>query len=598
MKKRSVLRKIIVWIIVLVIIGGGIYFVLKNQADKKAEEEAANKTMYTPVRVEKGDMEFLVPGSGSIKTAREDVVLAELAGEIIKLNFTEGDTVAEGDVFYEASNDSLEDQLEAAMDNLGNQQDSLDTLKDTSDNYYIKSPVNGRVKKVYTRNGENASVTMSTHGGALAIISTADKMVATFVPEDGVTVLAGDSVKLTFTGGNSVNGTVTNVVTDPVTSKAAMVTVEIGTDKYAIDTSVVIHLNSDASLLGYGDLTLYKSVKVTGNGMIAAKYIKYNETVNRGERIFRIDRSDYENNIDKQNDIIAETQKQITEIEADMLLTESLSQTGGYLTGVSIKVGQNIQKGQTIASVVDIDNIIVVVAVDELDIPKVTIGQPAIIKIDALPDEEFEGKVTEIAEIGMGQGGVTTYDVAISFKKQNGVRIGMSANAEILVDSRTDVVLVPVEAIITMNKEKFVRVTDMEGIDIELPGMGERQSETRPAGDDGEERQSGQRRQSGGAFQLPDGMTREDLQNMTQEERQAFIKKMQDEGGAAAGTPDLGEGILVPVVVGLMNETYAEIIEGIYEGDVILLNAATGSDDSSQNQGGFGMPPGMGGGRR
>jgi len=90
-----------------------------------------------------------------------------------------------------------------------------------------------------------------------------------------------------------------------------------------------------------------------------------------------------------------------------------------------------------------------VVEVDEIDIPLVSLGQEAVITVDALPDAEFKGAVTAVYPVPSEEGGVVLYDVRLSLEVPDdaGIRVGMSASADILFEERSDVLVVPSRAI-------------------------------------------------------------------------------------------------------------------------------------------------------
>jgi len=86
--------------------------------------------------------------------------------------------------------------------------------------------------------------------------------------------------------------------------------------------------------------------------------------------------------------------------------------------------------------------------IDEIDIATVKLGQEANITLDALPDKEVRGRVTFISQIGTIQAGVVSYKTTITLEKPDEeLRDGMSATAEIIIDRRDDVLLIPNRAI-------------------------------------------------------------------------------------------------------------------------------------------------------
>jgi len=104
---------------------------------------------------------------------------------------------------------------------------------------------------------------------------------------------------------------------------------------------------------------------------------------------------------------------------------------------------------QVIIYLVDLTTIELNVEVDEIDIPGVKPGQRAIIDVDALPDVEFEGEVLTISPVAEEEEGVILYEVKVGFNvpEDSGIKVGMSAEADIVIVERNDVLLVPSRAI-------------------------------------------------------------------------------------------------------------------------------------------------------
>jgi HlyD family secretion protein len=87
--------------------------------------------------------------------------------------------------------------------------------------------------------------------------------------------------------------------------------------------------------------------------------------------------------------------------------------------------------------------------VDEIDIPDVKVGQSAVIEVDAIADDLFEGTVTAISPVPVIQAGLVLYEVTLSLviPADAGVMVGMSATADITVGQSKDTLLVPERAV-------------------------------------------------------------------------------------------------------------------------------------------------------
>jgi RND family efflux transporter MFP subunit len=119
----------------------------------------------------------------------------------------------------------------------------------------------------------------------------------------------------------------------------------------------------------------------------------------------------------------------------------------GVVASISIIEGQEIS-GTALATpaitVVDTSKMEMSGFIDELDIAMVRVGQETIVSLDALPDEEVKGSVTFISPVGTVRAGVVSYATTITLENPSAeLKDGMSATAEVIIDHRDDVLLIP-----------------------------------------------------------------------------------------------------------------------------------------------------------
>jgi len=105
--------------------------------------------------------------------------------------------------------------------------------------------------------------------------------------------------------------------------------------------------------------------------------------------------------------------------------------------------------------------------VDESDIGKVYLGQPARIKVESFKDKVFTGKVTKISPMGVEKDNVTTFEVRVSIDNPGGeLKAAMTANAEIILEEHKNVLMIPEGAIIyDKDKKASVEVPASNGKD-------------------------------------------------------------------------------------------------------------------------------------
>lgn len=104
---------------------------------------------------------------------------------------------------------------------------------------------------------------------------------------------------------------------------------------------------------------------------------------------------------------------------------------------------------QSIIYLVDLSTMELDLDVDEIDIPGVKVGQKTVITVDALPDVEFEGEVRTISSVAKEEAGVVIYEVKIGFDvpEVTELRVGMSADVDIVMEEASNVLLIPERAI-------------------------------------------------------------------------------------------------------------------------------------------------------
>ncbi len=136
----------------------------------------------------------------------------------------------------------------------------------------------------------------------------------------------------------------------------------------------------------------------------------------------------------------------------ELLKTEILAPFDGTVVNIGVKVNDQLSaydySSITAIHLVDTRTIELDGLVDEIDIFKVKVGQKANITVDALPQEELYGTVTFISPFGTETTGVVNYAVKINLDPTEAdLKGGLTATADIIVDKKENVLLIPNGAI-------------------------------------------------------------------------------------------------------------------------------------------------------
>ena len=121
----------------------------------------------------------------------------------------------------------------------------------------------------------------------------------------------------------------------------------------------------------------------------------------------------------------------------------------GLISLLNVEEGDQVNGATTILEVVDPTVVEVDGIVDEIDVLFVQPGARALISMDAIPGEELNGQVSEVATEAINQQGVVSYPLRIRVQTPPGVLLpeGLSAVAQIIIREERGVLLLPVQAL-------------------------------------------------------------------------------------------------------------------------------------------------------
>ena len=211
--------------------------------------------------------------------------------------------------------------------------------------------------------------------------------------------------------------------------------------------------------------------------------------------------------------------------------------------GETAVVGTMNNAGTVLLTIADLSVIETEIEVDETDIPDIRIGQPAKITIDALPDQTFSGKVTEVGNspivVGaQAAGRATNFKVKVTIDGSvPNVRPGFTCTAVITTATRKNVVAVPIQSLAVREK-----IVDAKGNVVETPAPvpGATVTAATP---------------SPNPAALKPGETRKEIDGV-------FLVRD-------------GKAVFVPVKLGIAGERYYEVLAGLAVGDEVVTGPPT-----------------------
>ena len=162
---------------------------------------------------------------------------------------------------------------------------------------------------------------------------------------------------------------------------------------------------------------------------------------------------------------VAQAKAALENAEEDLRNSTIVSPIDGLVLSRDVSVGDGVSsililgsQATLVMTLGDTSEVYVQGKVDEADIGKVYLGQPARIVVESFKDKKFEGKVTRISPFGKEKDNVTTFEVRVSISNPTGeLKANMSANAEIILEEKKNVLMVP-EASLIYDKDRNASV--------------------------------------------------------------------------------------------------------------------------------------------
>jgi HlyD family secretion protein len=131
----------------------------------------------------------------------------------------------------------------------------------------------------------------------------------------------------------------------------------------------------------------------------------------------------------------------------------------GVVTFLYAKTGDVVQPGIQAVQIDNLSELNLDVQISEIDIPFVSVGQAAELVFDAYFETTFSGEVTEIAPVGKNVQGVVEYTVRVKMlDADERIKPGMTAAVNIIISELTDVLVVPNDAIISIDGQDHVYI--------------------------------------------------------------------------------------------------------------------------------------------
>lgn len=444
---------------------------------------------YILSKVERGNIEVKISGSGEIIPVEEIETRAKTGGEVLYVNVREGERVKEGQILAQLESKNIEKAIKDQEIIIKNLEVSIESLKLNLEklNFQYQNTLRGDdynkalnqgilalndfynfypnfiedIRKIYFYKD------FQDYNNNLEYYQSYNPLFAGKSQKLG---LAYNNLKSRYL---QLSGNFKNILEDSQTKE------KIIENSYKLVLDSYDLVNEGKEMLRYikEDLVLKNAIhekqdiienhfqKLSNylNSLgqykqnlfeIISKINSYKDIVNN----YDFDKKNLELSIKQKELDLEQAKKKIEDLRDDLNDYYIIAPLSGILSKFKVKKGDLVVANQSVGTIIT-NQKIAKISLNEVDVAKVKIGHKVILTFDAFPDLKLEGRVFEISPVGIEDQGVVSYDVKISIGKENKeIKPGMSVNGEIIINKKYNVLLIPASAVKSDKKGEYVLV--------------------------------------------------------------------------------------------------------------------------------------------
>ena len=488
---KQKIRNTVIGVMLLSLLGGGGYVFARRMSAAKTAESAKKSDTNTGT-VKRGDITQKISSTGTISPKDTYTITALVTGTIVSADFEEGDQVVKGQVLYQVDAHSLESEIQSDRNSLALSQKKLGRAKqdyaEASAKYgsgvYTATQA-GYITKINIVDGQKVN-----NGTNLLELTdeTTMRVQVPFLSGESPLIAVGSQAYLVLSDTNEmIVGNVIAVGDREVVLEGGRlvryVTIETENPGGLMAGTAV-----SANIAGFDCVeegtfepvyTANMAADLDGSVDCVNVLVHVGDYIQPGTPVFSISPNsvrdilnDFEDKVDSQSSSVDSAKQRLDSAEENMDKYTITAPIDGQVITKNYKVGDKIgnNSGQSnsstsLATIYDMSGYTFKMSIDETEITRISVGQKVEVTAEAFEGEQFSGTVTGISLESSVSNGVSTYPVEVAMDSTEKLLPGMNVDAEIIVDSAKDALLIPADALMRGNRVyvKDDSVTESEG---------------------------------------------------------------------------------------------------------------------------------------
>lgn len=412
------------------------------------------QSSYVMDTVSRRDITVVVSGSAALEPADSYVVNALVSGEILSADFEEGDVVEKDALLYQIDTGDVENSIERSQLSVERAQMSYDQAVDGREDLVIEAGESGVVTELFVEEGDSISP-----GQNIAAIRDSATMTLClpFPADDAAAFYIGQPATVTLDSTfETLPGTVSKIApVDEVLPGNVMVrniTIEVQNPGGIAPQSMASAMVGTAACTQSAafDYQAETTVTASASGKVDTLLVQEGDSVAKNQAILRLESDSLDDSIRSAELSLRDAQLTL-QSAIDQLDNYSItSPIAGTIVEKNYKQGDKLDGGAaqgSLCTIFDLSYLTLTLNVDELDVAKIEVGQEVSVTAEAVEGQAYRGVVTKVNINGTTMGGVTSYPVTIRIDETDGLLPGMNVDVEIEVQSKSNVLAVPVSAV-------------------------------------------------------------------------------------------------------------------------------------------------------
>ena len=436
-----------------------------------AERETAKATI--------GNITSSITGSGTIESSATKNIASEVSADVLNVNVEVGDKVSKGDILIELDKTAYDTKIRELNKNISKLASNVNSYKKDISNLYVYATKSGYVSNLNLEVGDSVnknstimqitndeyyyiSCQVNYNSGLKLVVGDSAKvmLVDTLTYLDGEVSYVSDLKEISDSG-TPLQAVEVKIKNPGYTLDGLLAAVTLGTGTSAVKAVSNVNITSSKS----------SSFKAQSSGTVTTLNVRNGDYVNTGDLVMILENDDLSESLSDAVSSLNDAYEDLNNEKENLDFYTIVAPIDGVVTSINVSEGDYVRSESNLMTIVNNDNVEFQIDVDELDINDVTVGAEVKVTIDALEETATTpliGYVTNISIEGNSMNSVTSYPVTVSLEGSDEIKMGMNCSAEIIIQSKENVLTVPVEAVSTRKDEYYVSLTDGTEAKVEV----------------------------------------------------------------------------------------------------------------------------------